>query len=103
MSAVNANYGGAGSVEANAYKSAEAAENTRDAIMSEIKSKITGQTLANDVALTISALGGVDIGTGPGSLVLDDKLNTLGIVQGVAAQVLASQNRNQKEVGQKMG
>lgn len=100
-----AEYGAAGSVESNAYTAASEAEVTRESIMSEIKDKLTGDGasgVANDVALNINALGGVDISSGPGALVLDDKLQKLSVIEQSSAQLLSGKNRLAKELGQIM-
>lgn len=98
------NYGAAGSVEANAYKVAEASENTRTGIMQEIKDKLTaaGGTVDPDITLSVDMLGGVDISSGPGALVLDDVLQKLSTIQQTSAQILAAKNRSAKEVQQLM-
>jgi hypothetical protein len=97
-------YGAANSVEANAYKVAEASENTRCEIMAEIKNALTtsNNEVDTDVTLNVESLGGIDISSGPGALVLDDVLQKLSTIQQTAAQILASKNRSAKEVQQLM-
>ncbi len=100
---VNVNYGSTNSVEANAYKVAEAAENTRTEIMAEIRDQLGRSTEVNpDVTLNVESLGGVDISSGPGALVLDDVLQKLSTIQQTSAQILAAKNRSAKEVQQLM-
>jgi len=101
----NLDYGASGSVESNAYKVAETAENTREKIMDDIRSQLGRQadgTFSEDITLQVQELGGIDISSGAGALVLDDVLQKLSTIQQSAAQILASKNRGVKEMQQLM-
>ncbi|GBR76686.1 hypothetical protein NO2_1197 [Candidatus Termititenax persephonae] len=67
----------------------------RENIMSEVRSAAADSSSAK----TISIAGAcVDISTGAGALVLDDALQELSTLEQAAAQLVAAENKAQKQV-----
>ncbi len=77
------------------YKAVAQVEVLRGAIMSDVKA-----ASATSAASRVVGIAGVsvDISTGAGALVLDDYLQELSTVEQAAAQLVAAENKAQKQV-----
>jgi hypothetical protein len=69
---------------------------TRENLMNSIKSAASQD--GNKVITISSDLASIDISTGAGALVLDDYLQELSTVEQAAAQLVAAENKAQKQV-----
>lgn len=91
------------SLSANAYEAADWADASREEIMNDIRDAIesnaNGTNDVDGVEVEIDGIA-VDISSGAGALLLDDKLQELSTIEQSAAQILAANNRAQKEVNQ---
>ena len=67
----------------------------REQIMSQVKSAAAN---TNGAAMVTIACMAVDISTGAGALVLDDALQELSTLEQAAAQLVAAENKAQKQV-----
>ncbi|GBR77604.1 hypothetical protein RDn1_263 [Candidatus Termititenax dinenymphae] len=67
----------------------------REDIMSQVKAAATTGGTSNNVTI---AGGQIDISTGAGALVLDDALQELSTLEQAAAQLVAAENKAQKQV-----
>ena len=91
-----------GTIEGDAYFVANAADDARQDIMSDIRTAVTGASNGTSDVYSIPALGGIDISTGAGALILDDTLQKLSNQEQASGQILSSKNRGQKEMNQLM-
>jgi hypothetical protein len=89
---------GLAQIAKDAYNAIEAVTQIRSSLMTEIKKVATSGT-ASGTNKDIS-IGGVsiDISTGAGALVLDDALQELSTLEQAAAQLVAAENKAQKQV-----
>lgn len=77
------------------YKAVYDVEQLRSSVMAGVK-EAASSTSTNR---TVSVAGAtVDISTGAGALVLDDYLQELSTVEQAAAQLVAAENKSQKQV-----
>ncbi len=86
------------SFEGEAYNVSQAADDERQEIMDQIYNAASSG--AGDVHMITIDGKSYDISSGTGALVLDDKLQKISTRQQVAAQLVASKNRGEKEVHQ---
>jgi len=77
----------------------------RQAIMEAVKcaaagtsTKLQAEVTVNGATFGLGKLANVDIATGAGALVLDDALQELSTIEQAAAQLVAAENKAQKQV-----
>ncbi|MBU0580048.1 MAG: hypothetical protein KKA19_02630 [Candidatus Margulisbacteria bacterium] len=91
----------AGDIEAQAFNALSSVTSERDGIMQQV-----ANVAANTATTVKIRMGGeekeVDISTGAGALVLDDRLQELATMEQSAAQLVAAENRAQKDVQARM-
>lgn len=91
----------AGDIELTAYNALQDVTAEREDIMNQVANVAAGDA----TQVTIRMSGGdktVDISTGAGALVLDDRLQELATLEQSAAQLVAAENRAQKDVQARM-
>jgi hypothetical protein len=90
----------AGGIETNAGSTVNAVHMERENIMAQVAQVATsGGTVSINMGTTSYA---VDISSGAGALVLDDRLQELATLEQSAAQMVAAENRAQKDVQARM-
>jgi hypothetical protein len=73
----------------------------RSALMAEITSVATGSSTTKEININAGSNADpkkIDISTGAGALVLDDALQELSTLEQAAAQLVAAENKAQKQV-----
>jgi hypothetical protein len=74
---------------------------TRQALMDAIKTAAASGEKTISMMVNVNGTGetiGVDISTGAGALILDDYLQELSTVEQAAAQLVAAENKAQKQI-----
>ena len=102
---------GMSDIAQSAYKAIEGVGLAREAIMDQVKKAAAGDNGKKEIATGFSAISKiasgityttagdkVDISTGAGALVLDDALQELSTLEQAAAQLVAAENKAQKQV-----
>lgn len=93
----------AGNIENDALETLRLVSLERETIMNEVAGVASDPTIT-DVNINMGGQGTVpvDISTGAGALVLDDRLQELATLEQSAAQLVAAENRAQKDVQARM-
>jgi hypothetical protein len=93
----------AGNIEASALSTLEAVSAERENIMDQVAEVAAGTATTVDINMGGSTTPkSVDISTSAGALVLDDRLQELATMEQSAAQLVAAENRAQKDVQARM-
>jgi len=91
-------------IEVNALDTLRAVTAERDGIMDQVAAVAASGGTLTDVSINLGGTGAelVNISTGAGALVLDDRLQELATMEQSAAQLVAAENRAQKDVQARM-
>ena len=82
------------------YEAVKAVEDRRSEVMSCVKVAAASGSTNRNVSIAGTS---VDISTGAGALVLDDYLQELSTVEQAAAQLVAAENKSQKQAHSILG